>query len=507
MNSQKRAGVAVSYVNTALHMAIGLFFTPFLLSSLGDAEYGVYRIMSSLAGQLLILNFGIGVIASRYVAQYNALQRHEEKENFLFMVVCLAGLLAVLVVAVGWALHFGIDALFERGLTSAELGLAKTLYSYMIATVAVSVFRDVFKGVISGEERFIVANGMVLVGLLLRIVTLVGLLLAGFGSVAIVATDLGIAVLLTLAQIAYSRLRLRQRIRFRYFDWVTIRHSLTFAGALLLQGIVNQVNMNVDTLILGAVLTQDVTRTVTMYSLALTLFTMYQGLTGVMGSVFTPQAVGMVVREASTRELTDLVIRVGRYQMMVAGAVLGGFLLLGREFIALWVGPAYGAAYLPALIVMIPVTVPLVQSVAIAVLDAQLKRMVRSIVLVVMAVLNVIVSVVLVRWIGYMGAAIGTALSVFLGHGVFMNFYYHRYIGLEVPRMFAEMLRGILPTAVVTTVVCIPAVALLPDTAVGFAAKVGLFLGLYAALLYHRGMNREEIGSTFGAVRKLLVRG
>jgi O-antigen/teichoic acid export membrane protein len=321
--------------------------------------------------------------------------------------------------------------------------------------------------------------------------------------VAIVATDLAIAVAMTVAQLTYCRIHLHERIRFHSLDWVTLGQSVTFGGALLLQAIVNQVNMNVDTMILGAVLTEDVTRTVTTYSLALTLFTMYQSLTGVMGSVFMPQTVGMVLRKASPRDLTDLVIRVGRYQMMVAGAVLGGFSIYGRDFISLWVGPAYGGAYLPALVVMIPVTIPLVQSTAISILDAQLKRMVRSIALVSMAAFNVVISILLVKWVGYVGAAIGTGLSVLLGHGVFMNYYYHRYIGLQVPRMFAEIMRGVLPAAVTTTVLCIPFAVVLPDTAPGFAAKVVLFLVLYAVLLYHGGMNESEIRNTFGVVQRV----
>jgi O-antigen/teichoic acid export membrane protein len=218
IKEQKKVGVAISYVNTVLNMAIGLFLTPFLLSSLGDAEYGVYRIMASFAGQLLILNFGIGAIASRYVAQYNALRQQQEKENFLFMALCLAGLLAVLVAAVGWVLHFGIDALFSRGLTGEELGLARTLYMYMIATVAVSVFRDVFRGVISGEERFVAESSFVFAGLALRVIILVALVGAGWGSVAIVATDLAIAVAMTVAQLTYCRIHLHERIRFHSLE-------------------------------------------------------------------------------------------------------------------------------------------------------------------------------------------------------------------------------------------------------------------------------------------------
>ncbi|WP_278453838.1 hypothetical protein, partial [Thomasclavelia spiroformis] len=60
MKNQRKAGVILSYVSIVLNMLISLFFTPFLISSLGDAEYGIYRIVQSFAGSLSIMTFGIG---------------------------------------------------------------------------------------------------------------------------------------------------------------------------------------------------------------------------------------------------------------------------------------------------------------------------------------------------------------------------------------------------------------------------------------------------------------
>ena len=53
-------------------MLISLFFTPFLISSLGDAEYGIYRIVQSFAGSLSIMTFGIGTLVSIVIAKCNA---------------------------------------------------------------------------------------------------------------------------------------------------------------------------------------------------------------------------------------------------------------------------------------------------------------------------------------------------------------------------------------------------------------------------------------------------
>ena len=67
------------------------------------------------------------------------------------------------------------------------------------------------------------------------------------------------------------------------------------------------------------------------------------------------------------------------------------------------------------MMLMGPVTIPLVQNVCLSILDAKLKRLFRSATLVIMAVINVILSIILVRFMGFWGAALGTVISLLVG--------------------------------------------------------------------------------------------
>lgn len=63
--SQKKWGVLLSYLTTAITALMNIVFVPFYISKLGAAEYGVYKIMNSFSGYLIIMDMGIGTIVTR----------------------------------------------------------------------------------------------------------------------------------------------------------------------------------------------------------------------------------------------------------------------------------------------------------------------------------------------------------------------------------------------------------------------------------------------------------
>ena len=502
--SQKKAGVMLSYINMLLHMGISIFFTPFLVSTLGDAEYGVYRIVQSFAGQLSIMTFGVCSIVTRNVAFFDAQNKPKEKENFLFMALCISAVMAVLVGIAGSVLYSVTDNVFAQSLTAQEISTAKVLVLILVINTIFVVLNDGFTGMIIGHERFFVARGIKTVRLVLRVVLLVVLLSLGFKSVVIVATDLALSVLCFTFEVLYCFLVLKEKVRFHYFDKELFKTSVVFSFAVLFQALINQANQNMDSTILGIMTSPEI---VTMYSLALTLYTTYNSFSITISTVFIPQATRMVATNATSEELTDLVAYTGRYGLMFAGLILTGFALFGKEFLTLWMGPGYERAYVVALILMIPMTIPLAQNTCECILDAKLKRMSQSLILLTSAVINVFVSVALIPHVGYLGAAIGTATSVILGNIIMMNIFYHRSIKLKIGRMFKKIFHKLLFCIIGAYTIGIPVsmITLPLPTLISFVVKIGIYVVIYGLLLYFGGMNDGEKRQVTSILRKLHI--
>ena len=135
---------------------------------------------------------------------------------------------------------------------------------------------------------------------------------------------------------------------------------------------------------------------------------------------------------------------------MVMILVLSGFLVFGKAFIRLWAGAEYSSAYAVALLLIVPVTIPLIQNLGIEIQRAKNMHRARSLVYTGLAVCNVILSIPMIRRFGVEGAALGTAISMILGNGLFMNWYYHKRIGLDMLAFWKSILRFAPSVAVVT---------------------------------------------------------
>ena len=503
IKDQKKAGIIISYLNLVLSTCTSLFLTPALISALTDQSYSVYKVMHSLAGPLIMFNLGVSAVVTRSIAKYRAVEdgNKKEKQNTLAIALIVSCIMSGLVVLLGMGLYAMIPKMYEKTFSLEQIDLAKKIFLVLISTTAVQIVAETYKGCVSGHEKFVVLNGTAFLQHIIKYVLIIVFLKAGFGAFEVTLVELIIALLAFIIYLLYGLIKLKEYPKLHYLSKRELWEMASFSLAMLLQVMINQVNNSMDNVILGAMVDDDLI--ITMYSSALTIYTMYNALVSAMGTVFLPKATKLLAKEATGEELTDFVIKPGRIQTMLSVAILFGFALFGKNFIFVWIGEKYIDAYYVALITMVPVTIPLIQNVCLSILDASLKRLYRSIVLGIMAAVNLIISILLVMVIGFWGAAIGTAISLIVGHGILMNVYYKRKINLNVCRMFKELFRGTLLCGLLATIICLPVALLLENTVLLLAVKIAVFLIVYVALLCLIGFNAEEKEKVKGLFKRL----
>lgn len=84
--NQRTIGVVINYLILALNIVIGLVFTPFMISKLGDGQYGVCSLASSLVSFVTLLDLGFGQTWVRYISKTRAMgnKSEEHRLNGLF---------------------------------------------------------------------------------------------------------------------------------------------------------------------------------------------------------------------------------------------------------------------------------------------------------------------------------------------------------------------------------------------------------------------------------------
>ena len=268
-----------------------------------------------------------------------------------------------------------------------------------------------------------------------------------------------------------------------------IKEMLGFSVFVFIGSIVDMLFWATDKVILG-MLSGSVA--VAIYNVGGTFNNMVMNLSTSISGVLTPRVTGMVVKDASKDELTNLFIRVGRLQFIVIALIVSGFTAFGQAFITLWAGKDYHDAYWVAILTMFPLCVPLIQNIGLTIVTAQNKHQFRSIIYMIIAILNVVTTYIAVPYCGILGAATCSCFAYILGQGIVMNIYYYKVTGLDIPLFWKNILKmAIVPGIMMFSGLLINRIYEI-DNWIIFLIGIIVFTGIYIVLMYEVSFNEYE---------------
>ena len=497
---QKKAGVLLSYGQTVLSTVISLVYTPVMLRLLGTSEYGTYTLVSGFISNLSLMSFGLG---SAYVRYYSRAKVQEGEDgvahiNGMFMVIFLV--ISAMSLLVGGVLVANVQNIFGAKLTAHEIETARVLMALLVVNIAVSFPCSVFSSYITANERFFFQRVINMIRTVLNPIVMLPLLLMGLGSISLVVVTLVLSVVTDAFNIWYCARKLRMRLTFGRFDFALLREMGGFSFFIFLNMIIDQINWTVDTTLLGII---SGTAATAIYGVGAQINSYYKTLSTSISGVFVPQINRIVAEGQGDDRLTSLFTRVGRIQFLLLMLVLTGFVFVGEPFIDAWGGGEYAGAYPIALMLMVPVTLPLIQNLGIEIQRAKNMHQFRSKVYFFMALGNVLVSIPLGMRYGGLGCAMGTAISLIIGNGFVMNWYYQTHIGLDMKYFFRSIL-SMVPAMVPPALLGLLAVRL--HTFSGYSGVLTFavpYTAVYALCVYRWAMNDEERGMVRGMLRRL----
>ena len=97
----RRVGVILSYILMFFEVISTLFLTPFIIRTLGQAEYGVYKLTIAINTYLLLLDLGVGNATIRYISKYRAKNDKTNEGKFLGVATIYYFIIAILVMIIG----------------------------------------------------------------------------------------------------------------------------------------------------------------------------------------------------------------------------------------------------------------------------------------------------------------------------------------------------------------------------------------------------------------------
>jgi len=488
-DSQVKKGVVLNYILIAINSIVGLVYTPYMLRKLGQDEFGLYSLASSVIAYLTILDFGFGNAIIRYTAKYRAQGKLQEQYKLFGLFLSVYIILGLVAFIIGLGLYFNIDSLFDRTMTITEIQQIRIMVLIMIFNVAITFPFSVFGAIILAYERFVFQKTLNICRIILNTLVMVLLLTLGYKAVAMVIVQTVFNLLVLSANVFYCLKKIKIRFIFAKYDKSLLREIMIYSFWVFLNVIMDRIYWSTGQFVLGATVGAFA---IAVFSLGIHLQGMYMSFSTAISGVFLPRITGLVANNHSEKSISNLFIRTGRIQYIVMAYILSGFIVFGRPFIAIWAGEGYEQSYIITLIFFIALLPPLIQNIGITILQARNQMKFRSLLYIGIAAVSLVLQIVLSKKFGAIGCAIAIGGALVIGQGIIMNIYYHKVQHLDIVSFWIEIAKmTIVPVSMtVMATICLSYIDCY--NVINLAILMVTYSVVYATFFWRFSMNQSE---------------
>ena len=339
----------ISYIAVFLNALIGILFTPFIIRSLGNSQYGLYTISSSLIG-FFLLDFGLGSATSRFISRYHVVgdRKNEDRAmgTILRLYLCIDLVILIILVIV----FFCISNIY-KALTPSEIYQLKVIF---IISSFSSVFCfpfQIFNGILTSYEKYVHIKRADIISKVFMVATITVTLLMNLGLYALVIVQ-AVSALITVTYKAFiSRKYTTANLSVKNYDKNLVKEIIQFSLWITVMAISHRLIFTVVPSILGIV---SNTKEAAHFSVVLTIENYLYLISTAFSGMFMPTISRIYTQESFEENLLKLVTRVGKLIYVINIIIFIGLVFLGRDFFRLWAGPGYDEVHIGLLMVVFP---------------------------------------------------------------------------------------------------------------------------------------------------------
>ncbi|MDW8027154.1 MAG: oligosaccharide flippase family protein, partial [Armatimonadota bacterium] len=315
---------------------VGFVLIPMFTKHLGAAQYGVWVLAQSVIGYLMLLEFGLTTTLVRHVAAARATGDYTQANRILGQLATLLWVVAGLIVL---ATLVGVALLpYAFKLSPDQVRLFQAAFFIIGTQAAVGVAMNIWEGAMGAVEDYHILNGLYIFAALARLAYSFVLLKLGFGLLVILSAQYVVLAIVWLIEIAYFRLRYPQfSFRPQWHGWKEAKSLVKFSGAVFVSHIAGLLANDTDKIIAGIFLGPTA---VAIYQVGYKLYDLARSFIANAPTVLIPTATALYARSEDER-LRRMLCQVSSIMVAIIASIYIPFILYGRDFILLWVGPKF----------------------------------------------------------------------------------------------------------------------------------------------------------------------
>lgn len=483
-SQQIKYGAVLSYLGIVVYILVGLLYTPWMIRVIGKDDYGLYTLAYSIVA-LFVFDFGISAAIQRFVAKYLAEGNNEKVNNCISLVYKLYVYIDIAILIILTTIYILIPDIY-RELTVEQINRLEVVF-IMAGLFSVISFPFIpLNGILSAHEKFVQLKTCDLLSKVLTVGINVICLYLGGGLYELVLTNVLVGLFIIIVKFAIVKQQTTVKVQIGYEDKAEMRSLLSFSGWTTVVALCQRCIFNIAPSILGMFAGAGV---IAVLGISISLEGYTYTFACALNGLFLPR-ISRILNDKGS--VLPLMVRVGRIQILTMGLILIGFIVVGYDFISVWLGEGYEEAYICTLLLIIPAFLLLPADIADQTLIASGNVKYRAVVYVGMAVINVPLSIVMTKHYGLIGLAFSIFIAYMVRNTVLFYVYYSK-LHINIISFFRDSYMKLLP-ALCVSMVCAYVFAGMVNLNgwYGIAMKAMIVSVCYIVCMTLLGMNKSE---------------
>lgn len=323
-----------SWVGYGANIVVMFFLSPFVFHSLGKSSYGVWSLLMTVSGYLGLAEIGVRVSTGRYINYYQGRGKQKQVDRVVSTSLVFYSLIGLLVTIVSGSLGMAFGTLFQK--TPPELVQdAKWVLFLMGVNVWLGFLASVYAQLLDSRNRFDLRALVMLLALGIRCLGTVYVLKQGGGLTSLA----WVLVVSSFVSLVAFRILGRAKGAEAHFAWINVRWQtftqvFRYGGWAFVQNIGVRIIAYTDAVIIALLLGME---EVAIYSVAGMLLRYVTEFIAHVFRVISPDLAKVAGRNDQA-SLHLYILRTTRVTLLLVVPLYVGLMVLGGDFIRLWMG-------------------------------------------------------------------------------------------------------------------------------------------------------------------------
>jgi O-antigen/teichoic acid export membrane protein len=220
----------------------------------------------------------------------------------------------------------------------------------------------------------------------------------------------------------------------RYVSRGSLRQVANYGSVTFMIIVAGRLRFKTDAVIIGSMLSAGA---ITYFSIGSRLVDYAGEVVDSLAQIFTPMS-SHFHATGDFAQLRKIFVSGNRACALIMFPLTVALVVMGKSIIEAWVGPRYVSSYTVLLILLIPSTLYMAQSTSNRILFGMSLHKSLAYIVLMEGIANLVLSIALVRPLGIVGDAIGTAIPLLCTSVFFLPRHLCRHLGIPVRKFIVE---------------------------------------------------------------------